>query len=211
MVSSGLTGEMLDVASYRLAVHLGLAFVILGFIAWYVMCLGREERELMQARRSREGKLFGLSTGWLHFAFLQILIGALVAGIDAGRTFTDWPLMAGGFLPVDFWMPELGIRNFFENPGLVQFMHRMTGYLLLAFGLVVWLRGRRSAHALTRGAFNFAFLALVLQVVLGIMTVLYIAPWQLAITHQVLAVILWVLILRARFLSQYPVVRSVRG
>ncbi|WP_420555721.1 heme A synthase [Roseovarius sp.] len=211
MVSSGLTGEMLDVASYRLAVHLGLAFVILGFIAWYVMCLGREERELMQARRSREGKLFGLSTGWLHFAFLQILIGALVAGIDAGRTFTDWPLMAGGFLPVDFWMPELGIRNFFENPGLVQFMHRMTGYLLLAFGLVVWIRGRRSSHALTRGAFNFAFLALVLQVVLGIMTVLYIAPWQLAITHQVLAVILWVLILRARFLSQYPVVRSVRG
>ncbi|MGK7754982.1 MULTISPECIES: heme A synthase [unclassified Roseovarius] len=211
MVSSGLTGQMLDVASYRLAVHLGLAFVILGFIAWYVMCLGREERELMQARRSREGKLFGLSTGWLHFAFLQILIGALVAGIDAGRTFTDWPLMAGGFLPVDFWMPELGIRNFFENPGMVQFIHRMTGYLLLIFGIVVWLRGRRSAHPLTRGAFNFAFLALCLQVVLGIMTVLYIAPWQLAIAHQLLAVILWVLILRARFLSQYPIVRSVRG
>ena len=211
MVRSGLSGQMLDVASYRLAVHLGLAFVILGFIAWYVMCLGREERELMQARRSRERKLFGLSTGWLHFAFLQILIGALVAGIDAGRTFTDWPLMAGGFLPVDFWMPELGLRNFFENPGMVQFIHRMTGYLLLIFGIVVWLRGRRSAHALTRGAFNFAFLALCLQVVLGIMTVLYVAPWQLAIAHQLLAVILWVLILRARFLSQYPVIRSVRG
>lgn len=211
MVSSGLTGQMLDVASYRLAVHLGLAFVILGFIAWYAMCLGREERELMQARRSREGKLFSLSTGMLHFAFLQILIGALVAGIDAGRTFTDWPLMAGGFLPVNFWMPDLGIRNFFENPGLVQFMHRMTGYLLLIFGIVVWLRGRGSAHALTRGAFNFAFFALVLQVVLGIMTVIYIAPWHLAITHQIIAVILWVLILRARFLSQYPVIRSVRG
>ncbi|KRS14905.1 heme A synthase [Roseovarius atlanticus] len=211
MVRSGLSGQMLDVASYRLAIHLGLAFVILGFIAWYVMCLRREERELMQARRSRERKLFGLSTGWLHFAFLQILIGALVAGIDAGRTFTDWPLMAGGFLPVDFWMPELGLRNFFENPGMVQFIHRMTGYLLLIFGIVVWLKGRRSAHALTRGAFNFAFLALCLQVVLGIMTVLYVAPWQLAIAHQVLAVILWVLILRARFLSQYPVIRSVRG
>ncbi len=211
MVSSGLSGQMLDVASYRLAVHLGLAFVILGFIAWYVMCLGREERELMQARRSQERKLFGLSTRWLHFVFLQILIGALVAGIDAGRTFTDWPLMAGGFLPVDFWMPELGFRNFFENPGMVQFIHRMTGYLLLIFGIVVWLRGRRSAHALTRGAFNFAFLALCLQVVLGIMTVLYVAPWQLAIAHQILAVILWVLILRARFLSQYPVIKSVRG
>ena len=96
MVSSGLEGEMLDVASYRLATHLGLAFVILGFIAWYVMLLGREERDLMQARRAGEAKLFGLATGWLHFAFLQILIGALVAGIDAGRSFTDWPLMAGG-------------------------------------------------------------------------------------------------------------------
>lgn len=156
MVSSGLTGQMLDVASYRLAVHLGLAFVILGFIAWYVMLLSREERELMQARRGREATLFGLSTGWLHFAFLQILIGALVAGIDAGRTFTDWPLMAGGFLPVDFWMPELGLRNFFENPGLVQFMHRMTGYLLLVFAILVWIRGRRSAYVATRGAFNFA-------------------------------------------------------
>ena len=86
MVSSGLTGTMLDVASYRLATHLGLAFVILGFIAWYVFELGREDRNLMQARRLREGKLFGLSTGLLHFTFLQILLGALVAGIDAGRT-----------------------------------------------------------------------------------------------------------------------------
>ena len=211
MVSSGLTGQMLDVASYRLATHLGLAFVILGFIAWYVMLLGREERELMQARRGREAKLFGLSTGWLHFAFLQILIGALVAGIDAGRTFTDWPLMAGGIFPPDFWIAELGARNFFENPGLVQFVHRVTGYLLLAFAIVVWLRGRRSAYAATRGAFNAAFLAMVLQIVLGIMTVLYIAPWYLAILHQFLAVILWVLILRARFLSQYPIAQSVRG
>src|SRR6056297_1398505 len=65
MVSSGLEGEMLDVASYRLATHLGLAFVILGFIACYVMLLGREERDLMQARRARDAKLFGLGTGLL--------------------------------------------------------------------------------------------------------------------------------------------------
>ncbi|WP_306154611.1 heme A synthase [Roseovarius sp. MMSF_3281] len=211
MVSSGLEGEMLDVASYRLATHLGLAFVILGFIAWYAMLLGREERELMQARRARERKLFGLGTGWLHFAFLQILIGALVAGIDAGRSYTDWPLMAGGVLPPDFWIPELGLRNFFENPGLVQFIHRVTGYLLLTFGIVVWLKGRRSAHVATRVAFTAAFIALCAQVVLGIVTVLYIAAWQVAIVHQVLAVVLWVLILRARFLAQYPRAQSVRG
>ncbi|MBU3259701.1 COX15/CtaA family protein [Roseovarius sp. PS-C2] len=211
MVSSGLDGEMLDVASYRLAVHLGLAFVILGFIAWYVMMLRREERELMQARRSKEARLFGLSTGWLHFAFLQILIGALVAGIDAGRSYTDWPWMAGGFLPPDFWMSDLGWRNFFENPGLVQFMHRMVGYALLAFGIMAWLKGRRSAHVATRAAFTAAFIALCAQVALGVATVLYVAAWQVAIVHQVLAVILWVLILRARFLSLYPVAQSVRG
>lgn len=211
MVSSGLTGAMLDVASYRLAVHLGLAFVILGFIAWYIFLLGREERELMQARRGKEAKLFGLSTGWLHFAFLQILIGALVAGIDAGRTFTDWPLMAGGFIPPDIWMADLGWRNLFENPGLVQFVHRLVGYLLLAFGAMVWLKGRRSANGATRVAFTGAFIALCAQVVMGIMTVLYIAPWQVAIVHQMLAIVLWVLILRARFLSLYPMAQSIRG
>jgi len=211
MVSSGLEGEMLDVASYRLATHLGLAFVILGFIAWYAMLLGREERALMQARRAREAKLFGLGTGLLHFAFLQILIGALVAGIDAGPSYTDWPWMAGGILPPDFWIAELGLRNFFENPGLVQFIHRVTGYLLLAFGIVVWLKGRSSTHAATRAAFNAAFIALMAQVLLGIVTVLYVAAWQVAIVHQVLAVVLWVLILRARFLAQYPRAQSVRG
>ncbi|SHM18872.1 cytochrome c oxidase assembly protein subunit 15 [Roseovarius litoreus] len=211
MVSSGLQGEMLDVASYRLATHLGLAFVILGLIAWYVMALGREERELLQARRGKEAKLYGLSTGWLHFAFVQILIGALVAGIDAGRSYTDWPLMAGGILPPDFWMADLGWRNFFENPGLVQFVHRTVGYALLAFAIVVWLKGRRSANAATRTAFNAAFIALCGQIVLGIVTVLYIAAWQVAIVHQLLAVLLWVLILRARFLSLYPRAQSVRG
>ncbi|MGR3651807.1 MAG: heme A synthase [Roseovarius sp.] len=211
MVSSGLGEGMIAVASYRLATHLGLAFVILGVIAWYVMALGREERELMQARRGREGRLFGLSTGLMHFAFLQILLGALVAGIDAGRSYTDWPLMAGGLLPPDMMDLSPWWRNFFENPGTVQFIHRVSGYLLLAFGVVVWLRGRRSAHGVTRGAFTAAVGVLALQMVLGIMTVLYIAPWQLAIAHQFVAVVLWVLILRARFLSQYPRATSLRG
>jgi len=211
MVSSGLTGEMVAVASYRLATHLGLAFVILGLIAWYVTALGREERELMQARRGREARLFGLATGLMHFAFLQILLGALVAGIDAGRTYTDWPLMAGGFLPPDMMGLAPWWRNLFENPGTVQFIHRMSGYLLLVFAAVVWLRGRRSAHAATRAAFTAAFAVLLLQILLGIVTVLHIAPWHLAIAHQFVAVVLWVLILRARFLSLYPRARSIRG
>ena len=212
MVASGVTqGEgALDVASYRLATHLGLAFVILGFITWYILRLTRPERELMQARRSKEAKLFGLGTGVLHLAFLQILLGALVAGIDAGRSYTDWPLMGGQVFPDRAFALEPIWRNFFENPGLVQFVHRVTGYLLLAFGFVVWLKSRNSAHPRTRFAFNALMAALLLQVVLGIVTVVYAAPWPLAILHQALAVVLWVFILRARFLAAYPIATSLR-
>ena len=213
MVSSGVTsGEsMVDVASYRLATHLGLAFVILGFISWYMMMLSRPERALMQARRGKEAKLFGLSTGLLHFTFLQILIGALVAGIDAGRSYTDWPLMGGQIFPASAFMLEPWWRNIFESPGLVQFVHRVVGYALLAFAVVVWLKGRKSAHPKTQRAFNVAFGVLCAQIVLGIVTVLYAAPVQIAIVHQLLAVLLWVLILRARFLSAYPITTSIRG
>jgi cytochrome c oxidase assembly protein subunit 15 len=212
MVASGVTsGEgMTAVASYRLAVHLGLAFVILGFIAWYVLMLGREERELMQARRAKEAKLFSLSTGLLHFAFLQILLGALVAGIDAGRSYTDWPLMGGQVIPPNPFMIEPLWKNFFENPGLVQFIHRIAGYLLFAFAVVAWLRGRNSAHARTRFAFNAIMAAMSVQVVLGIITVLYAAPLHAAITHQLVAIVVWVLILRARFLSGYPIATSIK-
>lgn len=217
MVASGLGGARVDVASYRLATHLGLAFVILGFIAWYVFSLGRTEGDLLQARRAREGKLFGLSTGLLHFAFLQILLGALVAGIDAGRGFPTWPDMNGQFFPGDaFYVPD-GVGGslpvwhaFFENPGLVQFMHRMTGYALFVFGVVVWLKGRKSVHRSTRQAYDWVMTMLFGQVVLGIAAVLTAAQLHTAIAHQIGAVILWVLILRARHLSQYPRQGSIR-
>ena len=213
MVSSGMTqGEgVTSVASYRLALHLGLAFMILGFIAWDIFLLGRSERDLMQARRAREGRLFGLSTGLLHLVFLQVLIGALVAGIDAGRSYTDWPLMGGQVLPPDPFLFEPLWRNLFENPGLVQFVHRVVGYLVVAFGIIVWMRGRGSSHMRTRAAFHMVGLALLVQLGLGIITVLYGAPWQVAIVHQVMAVALFVLVLRARFLCAYPMATSIKG
>ncbi len=212
MVSSGLEGARVDVVSWKLAAHLGLAFVILGFIAWYVFLLGRSEAELMTARRGREGKLFGLSTGLMHFAFLQVVLGALVAGIDAGRAFPTWPLMNGQFFPADaFYVPGGATwQAFYENPGLVQFMHRMAGYLLFAFGVVVWLRGRRSAYRATQAAFHAVMAMMLAQVVLGITAVLTAAHVHVAITHQIGAVILWVLIIRARHLAQYPVAGSIR-
>lgn len=211
MVSSGLGGEMLDVASYRLATHLGLAFVILGFIAWYVYTLTYEERALMQARRSAEPRLFSITTGLLHLCFLQILIGALVAGIDAGRTYNDWPLMAGQIFPSNALDLEPVWRNFFENAGLVQFIHRVVGYLVLIFGIVVWIRSRRSPNNDTRFRYNMVLAVLCLQVVLGIVTVVYFAPWHVAIVHQIGAVALWALILRARFAARYPAPQRIRG
>lgn len=211
MVSSGLVDGMTRVASYRLATHLGIAFLILGLIAWYVLLLGRPEAALMRARRAGEQKLFSMTTGVMHLAFLQILIGALVAGIDAGRTYTGWPTMGGEWIPAAIWDDTLGWRNFFENPALVQFIHRMAGYLLAIFALVVWLRSRRSPHPVTRGAFTAMIVMVAVQVGLGIMNVMHASPLPLALTHQLGAVALFTLIIRARAHARYPRETSVRG
>ena len=211
MVSSGLGNGMLDVASYRLATHLGLAFVILGVIAWYVLQLSRSDGALLQARRLGEPALAKLAIVLIGLTGVQILMGALVAGIDAGRNYIDWPLMAGGFLPPDLFTLEPLWRNFFEDDGLVQFMHRMTGYILFAFGIFIWLRARRSPNTQTRFAFNLVLAMMTVQMVLGIVTVMNSSPWELAIVHQFGAVVLWVLVLRARFLAIYPLAQSVRG
>lgn len=211
MVSSGLRAGMLDVASYRLATHLGLAFVILGLIAWYVFLLSRRDADVMQARRNGDGALVTLSTVLIGFTFLQILLGALVAGIDAGRAFPTWPLMGSGFLPPDPFVLSPVWRNFFEDAGLVQFVHRMSAYLLFAYGVFVWLRGRAVANANTRFAFNVVLAAMTVQMVVGIVTVLYSAPVQIAIVHQFIAVILWVAVVRARYVARYPIPQSIRG
>lgn len=211
MVSSGLVEGMTSVASYRLAIHLGLAFVILGLIAWYVLLLGRSEADTVRARRAGEPKLFSMSTGLMHLAFVQILIGALVAGIDAGRTYTGWPTMGGEWIPAAIWEPALGWRNLFENPALVQFIHRMAGYLLTIFAIVVWMRARKSPHPVTRGAFTVMLVMVAVQVGLGIMNVLHASPLPLALTHQIGAIALFVLIIRARYNARYPYATSVRG
>jgi cytochrome c oxidase assembly protein subunit 15 len=187
-----------------LAAHLGIAFIILGFLTWFILLLGRTENDLLLQRRAREERLFSISTGLLHLAFLQILFGALVAGIDAGRNYTDWPLMAGGFFPPEPFSTTPLWRNFFEDDGLVQFMHRIAGYVLLLFGFLVWRKSKSSGNDKLKFAFNAVMAAMAFQVILGVMTVLHAAPWNLAILHQLGAVLLWVLILRARFLSGYP-------
>ncbi len=211
MVHSGLQEGMISVASYRLATHLGLAFLILGLIAWFVFKLGREQAQLMQARRDGDRKLKGMATGLLHLSFIQIVIGALVAGIDAGRNYIDWPLMAGGFLPPNVWVLEPGWRNLFENDGTVQFIHRMVGYLVLALAIGAWAASRRTARLATKRAFDWVLVAIFAQIVLGIVTVMHSSPWYIAIWHQLGAVAVLTLVLRARFLAMYPLPQSVKA
>lgn len=208
MVASGLTGAATSVASYRLAIHLAGAFVIFGCIASWVFQLGRSETDLLTARRSGEKKLAGMATGVMHLLFCQIVLGALVAGIDAGRNYPTWPDMNGSFFPADaFDGPGVPL---WANPGLVQFIHRMVAYLLLAFGVVTWLRGRKSAYQSTRMAFHLMLAMLLIQAVLGIATALSAAQLHAAITHQVGAILLWVLVIRARHRAAYPVQGSIR-
>ncbi|NBR91009.1 MAG: hypothetical protein EBS68_14065, partial [Rhodobacteraceae bacterium] len=128
-----------------------------------------------------------------------------------------WPSMNGEFFPSEaFYVPDgqggsLPVWHaFFENPGLVQFMHRMSGYLLFAFGVVAYLKSRKSPNPETRDAFTLMFGAMLGQVALGIFTVLTVARWEVAISHQILAVFLWALIIYARFNAAYPKFRVVR-
>lgn len=210
MVSSGLTGRMVDVASYRLAIHLGLAFFILGVIAAYFWQMRRSDIDLMQARRSREGKLVTFATVISVLVFAQILLGALVAGIDAGRSFPEWPLMAGEFIPSTSFDLMPIWSNFFENAALVQFNHRILGYLVFVVAaLGIWY-SKRSPLKTTRKAFGMLMALVLLQVVLGVITVLYAAPWHAAIVHQIVAILVFTSALWCRFLASFPIAQNLR-
>ena len=204
MVASGLEGRMVAVASYRLAVHLGLAFVILGVLLHYVWLLRRDGAELLQARRRRLRGLRRFGQVFAGLLFVQILLGALVAGIDAGRGYIDWPLMGGEVLPSESFDYEPFWSNFFENPALVQFNHRALGYVVFLVGLAWWWKCRGGAHAGLRRRADWVAVMLFGQMVIGVVTVLHAAPLHWAILHQAGALILWALTLRAVFEAGWP-------
>ena len=209
MVSSGLSNDMLDVASYRLATHLGIAFIILGFILWYTFTMTLSEADLLSRQRTRDHSMLSQSTGLMHLVFLQILLGALVAGIDAGRNYIDWPLMAGGFLPPDLFALKPIWRNFFEDDGLVQFIHRISGYILFLFAVYVWFRSRKSGNLKIKKAINLVMFIIFLQMAIGVITVMNSAPWHIAIFHQFGAIVLWYFVIQARFLAAFPPKQSI--
>ncbi len=211
MVHSGLQTGMVAVASYWLAAHLGTAFLIVGIIGWAVLRLTRRQADLLQARRSGDARLARAGGLLVGLAFVQILFGALVAGIDAGKSFPTWPLMGDGFLPPFPFSLSPWWRNFLEDAGLVQFVHRMWGYGLALAVVAIWALARRSAVGSIRRAFTAVLALLAVQILIGIVTVLYSAQWHIAILHQFTAILLWLAILRARFTALYPAAQSLRA
>ena len=204
MVSSGLSGRMVDVASYRLAVHLGIAFLIITLITWYLLQANISDQERIRSRREREKNLIPITNILLGFVFLQIIVGALVAGIDAGRGYTDWPLMNGEFLPTESFSYTPILSNFTENPALVQFNHRLIGYLTVLYTIFVWWRCRSSSFDATKKRSNLVLLIVFLQMIMGIATVIYAAPLGWAIVHQFGAILIIVFVQSLRSQISFP-------
>ena len=141
---------------------------------------------------------------YLVALFLQILLGALVAGIDAGTAYTDWPFMGGELFPSDYWSFEGILGNFLENPANVQFNHRISAYFLFVIGAFTFFRSRKNPINYLKKGHALLFITLIAQVLLGIVTVIYGSPYQVAIIHQFLAVLLWIFVIWISFETAFP-------
>ena len=203
MVASGLS-ERTEVSQVRLATHLVLALLINAVIVWTLRRLKLSE-EIDAPARLR-------LTSWalVVVTFVQLYLGALVAGLRAGRIYNTWPLIDGSFIPPSakllFETPWW--RNLFDNMLTAQFEHRMTAYALL--GLAAYhafdVMRSRTGRAVVRGAHRL-LAAVLVQAVLGIATLLLVVPIHLALTHQAVAiVVLTFAVLQAERLSPRRIV-----
>ncbi len=186
MVVSGLVGRT-EVSQYRLAAHLGLAFVIFGWTLWMLLDL-KSPRE---GRASLTG--LGLAKITLAAIFLQILLGALVAGLDAGLTYNTWPLMDGSLVPDNLFLHQPWWSNFGDNITMVQFQHRMTAYLVAALAVAcVVVAGRSQSGKPSAGLLGTVT---IFQILLGVLTLLAGSdgeqPILLGAAHQFGALILF--------------------
>ncbi|MFY0610217.1 MAG: COX15/CtaA family protein [Hyphomicrobiaceae bacterium] len=192
MVQSGLT-ERVDVSHYRLAMHLGLAFVILGCLVW----LGLAVRPVDPLVRLLD---VGAPVRWMAVALVllilcQVLLGAFVAGTKAGLTYNTWPLMDGDLIPSGMWNLAPWYMNIAENLTTIQFNHRLMAYALVALAAVQALVIAR--HTDNRQAVLSARLlgwAIVMQAGLGIWTLLAVdgaIPIGLGVAHQTAAAVVF--------------------
>jgi cytochrome c oxidase assembly protein subunit 15 len=187
MVASGLEARI-SVAPERLATHLLLALLIFSVCVWTAL-----EAWFGRARSSfgADQRLVIGSMALVAMAFVQIMLGALVAGNQAGRIYTDWPLMAGKLMPKDYAPKGARLWDVVaHSQAAVQFNHRIGGYLLflaaVAFAVVIW-RTPRTLTPIRRLSLGLAGLVTA-QAALGILTLMLAAPLALSLTHQLGAV-----------------------
>lgn len=180
MVSSGFDSP--HVSQYRLTAHLIAAFIIYGYIFWVAMGLlfPRDEASLYDISPLRRSAMF--VTGLIA---VTVASGGLVAGLKAGFTYNTFPLMDGHFIPEGYGMLQPFYLNFFENIAAVQFDHRLLAETVVLVVAGLWFYSRsfdlsNRAHL----ALNFLMAMAIVQLLLGISTLLLEVPTWLGVTHQ---------------------------
>lgn len=201
MVKSGLA-DRIEVSQYRLTAHLALALVIYAATLWAALGLRWSSLPQVSTRPFCEpaSPASGAGSEWawrrasegvLGLVSLTIVAGGFVAGLNAGLTYNTFPLMDGSFVPAGYAQLEPFVRNWFENVAAVQFDHRILAMTTVASVMVLWLAGRRAALPSPANRALHALLAVaLLQLALGISTLLLVVPIPLAATHQAGAVLL---------------------
>jgi cytochrome c oxidase assembly protein subunit 15 len=179
MVTSGFEVRT-SVSQYRLAIHLGAALLLLVAILWIAL-------EYLRAAPEKGGVRRGIA--FVALVYFQMLLGALVAGLHAGLIYNTWPDMNGRVLPEDAFFSAPWWINFFENPGLAQFDHRIGAYIVAGFAAFIYARGIKLSGYAKASAKTVAIIA-AFQIFLGITTLLLQAPEWLAAAHQVTAALL---------------------
>lgn len=185
MVASGLVNRV-SVSPYRLATHLGVALVILA-LAWRLFLTWNAAPK---ARGEANNALLRWPMVLAGLVFFQMILGAFVAGLDAGRSHTDWPTIDGRLFPSQYAALEPFWRNLFENTQAVQFNHRMVGYLTAGVALFVAWKFRPTPHR--KWAASVGHMA-VLQAVLGVVAVVTASPLWIGMLHQAGALALFLL------------------
>ena len=195
MVKSGLSDRP-DVSQYRLTAHLIFAFFLYGWIFWTALGLFfPKPHAIKQSLHVYKGFLSALTL----LLVIAIMSGGFVAGTDAGFIYNTFPLMGETFLPKDLFVFDPWIRNFFENVVTIQFTHRLLTMLIFVSVVAFWFKTlNQELPGRTRIVLHCLLAAVILQVTLGISTLLLVVPVPLAAAHQAGALILLTAMLWAR-------------
>jgi len=182
MVSSGLV-DRIDVSHFRLSIHLIIAFIIISLILWNYFILK------FKNNFDKNLKNF-LPLVFLILIYCQIIIGAFVSGMDAGQIYNSWPLMGSNYFPDDNEFMNLFKVSAFSDPSLVQFMHRNLAYLILFFYLFLMFKIYSNKLTNLYLTINLLGILLIIQIILGVFTLLYGAQIILASMHQISSIFL---------------------